>query len=297
MARTSKGWILGVVLAAASQSVGTSSDAHPSHGHARDVVAGGDRKSIAVQPIALHTTALGRCKWRVADDYTTQAGGVHALCPDEVVPIAAGIWRPEYEEEIHPGLVSLFPAVTEIDGVGIDGIYDSAALADDPTWHGEPIEGGTTAESLANAAAVTGAGLHYVENSGLEEPSTSLVLCCESLENTDKNELEDCRYEGEYVPVEPESDPDLPGQWVASLACSSGRIVSGGCYPQFLHASDWALTGSHPYVDGDTLEHPSGAHLAQPTETGWVCRLDREPSIDSPPDNVEGIAVTALCCR
>ena len=98
--------------------------------------------------------------------------------------------------------------------------------------------------------------------------------------------------------VVPETHPDLPGQYVASLACTEGHITSGGCYTQFLHDSDWSLTGDHPYVGGDTTQMPTGDHDTTPGETGWACRLDKEPIIfDDPDDYDEAIGVTALCCK
>jgi hypothetical protein len=249
-------------------------------------------------PIEVFIRALGRCEWQ-ADGFDTGAGGIMAYCPAGTAPITSAVSIDDYEGTEHNHLVNLSPGVNSWAGVAIDGVFDGEGLSDSHAqFHGEPPPDFTTVASFTNTANGSGTSIHYTYT-GNSEPNDVRTLCCESLDQrSDLDELENCRYESELVPVEPESDPDLAGQYVATLACSGSRhVTSGGCHAQFLHDSEWGLTGSHPYVNGDTIEHPDGPHATTPGETGWACRLDREPLMWDPPTVYEeGIGITVLCC-
>jgi len=239
---------------------------------------------------------IGRCRWR-AESANTGMGGVLADCEEHQFPITAGVFIPEYDDPAHEGLVNLSPGWWMMNGVQNDGILDGEGLSDShPQIHGEPPPDGIETEDFV--ADVSGSGIHYVNLPAPQHDNEIRTLCCETLPaKPGIGALTDCHFETALVPVVPETHPDLAGQYVASLACSEGRITSGGCFTQFLHNSEWSLTGDHPYVDGDPMEMPAGTHGSTPTETGWACRLDQEPIISYPPDYQEGIGITALCCK
>lgn len=292
-------WLLGLVAIVPSLVCIARESAHPGQHTAPP------RPNVAPDPIVdpppinvdvLFPHALARCEWH-AQNSLTDSGGVMAHCQADAVPIASGVYLADYEDLEHKGLVNLSPAIFEFDGVTVEGVFDGNPLSDDHAQiHGEPPPDGTAAETYANTTNDSGTGIHYLDLGSAPTHSNEIrTLCCESLEsNANLNELEGCRYESAFVLVAPETDPDLPGQYVAKLACSTGHITSGGCYTQFLHSSDYALTGNHPYVDGDGMQHPDGPHGATPGETGWACRLDHEPVIDG---YNEGIGITAVCCH
>lgn len=300
--------ILGLGIAALALAFAEDSDAHPHHEAPAVVPASVDLTApstipavdvtIGSLPIEVFTRALGRCTWQ-ADARDTDSGATVAFCPAGTAPITSAVSIEDYEGGDHHHLVNLSPGVNSWAGAPIDGLFDGEGLSDShPQSHGEPPPDLTTVASFTSTASGSGTSIHY-NYTGTNEPNDLRTLCCESLEQrSDLDELENCRYESELVPVEPESDPDLAGQYVATLACSGGRhVTSGGCHAQFLHDSEWGLTGSHPYVNGDTLEHPDGAHATTPGETGWACRLDREPFMWAPPTVYEeGIGITVLCC-
>ena len=247
-------------------------------------------------PVDSPDDTIGRCRWR-AETQNTGAGGVLAQCEYGEFPVTSGVFHDG--DGAHKGLVNLSPAWWMNNFVQNDGILDGEGLSDShPQIHGEPPpDGAETEHFLPN---VSGTGIHYEHGTGAPNESNEIrTLCCEELPpKPGIGALEDCHFETELVEVIPETHPDLPGQYVASLACSSGRITSGGCYTQFLHTSTWALTGSHPYVDGDPMQMPNGTHGSTPTETGWACRLDSEPSMYPDPNAYdEGIGITALCCK
>ena len=242
---------------------------------------------------------LGRCRWR-AESADTGTGGVLAQCEEGEFPVTAGVFHGgEGGTLVHKGIVNLSPAWWMNLGVQNDGFLDGEALSDShPQVHGEPPPDGVETEFFA--PNVGGSGIHYEQGSGApNEPNHIRTLCCETLPpKPGIGALRDCHYETALVEVVPETHPDLAGQYVASLPCTSGRVTSGGCHAQFLHSSDWALTGSHPYVDGDPMQMPLGSHATTPTQTGWACRLDSEPSMYPDPNAYdEGIGVTALCCK
>jgi hypothetical protein len=296
-------WLSRIALVAVGLGIVHRGDAHPGHREVNrspapegEIDQGVSPSTTIFQPLS--TYALGHCVWQAESAYTSY-GGVFATCDDGFVPVTSAVYLENYDDPVHAGLVNLSPGVWEWDGTQNDGEFDGAGLSDDHAQiHGEPPIDGITTELFANTPSVSGSGIHYIDNGTYDDPNEIRTLCCESLDaSANLDELEGCHYESAFVPIEPETDPDLPGQYVATLACSTGRITSGGCYTQFLHGSDWALTSSHPYVDGDPMQHPSGSHGSTTGETGWACRLDHEPVIDVPANNIEGIAVTALCCR
>lgn len=296
--RTSIPWILALVGAAASLALAVRGEAHP--GHAAEPLPSPEGPSAAADPSVvgrtrLFTTVLARCLWEGSSS-TTWAGGTLAACDENMFPVSSGVYIANYSDPVHDHLVNLSPAIAEWNGVGVDGILDGEGLSDShPAVHGEPPPHTTTAEQFANTPKIAGSGVHY-NYTGDDDPNEIRTLCCESLDDSSKNELESCRYETALVPVQPETHPDLAGQYSAHLACSSGRVTSGGCYAQFLHDSEWGLTSSHPYVGGNTLAHPSGSHSSTPGETGWACRLDREPEMYANQPYDEAIGITVLCC-
>lgn len=242
---------------------------------------------------------VGRCRWRGASS-TTATGGTQAVCEDGEFPFSSGLFVGEYEQTDHRGIVNLSPAWWENNGVQTDGLLDGEGLSDShPEVHGEPPPDGVATENFDPDWG--GSGVHFELGTGAPTRDNEIrTLCCDDLPaKLGIGALTDCHYESALVLVDPESDPALAGQYVASLACSQGRVTSGGCHAQFLHdTGEWALTGSHPYVGGDPMQMPSGAHDSTPTETGWACRLDQEPSMYSDPDAYdEGIGVTVLCCQ
>jgi len=251
---------------------------------------------VEVSPITVFTHSLGRCVWQRSSE-DTASGGLVVECGSGAVPINAAVYVASYLDPEHDHMVNLSPAFAgEWNGVALDGIIDGEPLAD-AHQHGEPPPDNATTEAFANGTTLAGGGIHYVDQ-GPTASNEVLTLCCESLDNKpDLNELENCRYDTEMVAVAPETHPDLLGQYVATLACSQGRVTSGGCSTQFLHSSaEYGLTGSHPYVNGDGFEHPDGAHSTTPGETGWACRLDDEPVLALATPEVAKVAVTVLCC-
>lgn len=242
---------------------------------------------------------VGRCRWR-ATSSDTATGGTQALCEEGEFPFSSGVFIGEYEQSDHRGIVNLSPAWWQNNGVQNDGLLDGEGLSDShPQVHGEPPPDGVATENFD--PDVSGSGVHFENGTGAPQRDNEIrTLCCDDLPaKFGIGALTDCHYESAMVLVDPESDPALAGQYVASLACTEGRVTSGGCHAQFLHdTGEWALTGSHPYVGGDPMQMPSGAHDSTPTETGWACRLDQEPSMYSDPDAYdEGIGVTVLCCQ
>jgi hypothetical protein len=292
-------WIIGLGVAVLSLSIVERSRAHGDH-HASPGLPSSfsskpEASPTAVLPISVFTHSLGRCVWeRTARD--TATGGLVLECANDTAPINTAVYVASYNDPEHDHLVVLSPNVSEWAGVGVDGMVDGEGLADSHV-HGESPPDATTVETFANTATQSGAGIHYVDT-GPDASNHVLALCCESLENKpDLDELENCRYETELVAVESETHPDLTGQYVATLACSQGRVTSGGCFTQFQHSiSDYGLTGSHPYVDGDAFQHPDGAHSSTTGETGWACRLDGEPELEFTTPDVAEIAITVLCC-
>jgi hypothetical protein len=112
------------------------------------------------------------------------------------------------------------------------------------------------------------------------------------------NPLNNCVYQTALIAPVADSG-GFPGQYVSQLACGEGRyIVSGSCYVQFVHTNDgdYALTGSHPYEQGNDQDVPDWAepHEAVDGQNGWACRVNTDPWATQ--GTRAKIAVGAMCC-
>jgi hypothetical protein len=263
---------------------------------------------------AQHET-LQDCGWS-RTNFISIAGGVVAFCPSWTVPIASGLHASTIDTDVPPPIEVLAPAGWS---GSADGFVDGEPLADDhPFVHGEPPQDGTTVGAYVGDLNTTkGTGKHFgAPNAVMQQV---LTLCCAvplPAPRTFKQKypygkgtsvqrrltpvpgrLTECVYESVLVP--PAADLANPPQYVAKLACRDGKhVVSGGCYPQFLHLSPSAhLAGGYPYENGDFDDLPnSGAAVDQVSgENGWACRLDEapQPFLNGPPAKVD---VEAICC-
>ena len=245
-------------------------------------------------PIGQPGDTVGRCEWR-AQSSLTDSGGPFAACEAPMFPVTSGVFIEEYDDTEHRGLVVLSPGWWELDGEVSDGSLEEPLTDEHP--HGEPPPDGMQTEFFDPDLAAT--GIHYALSTSTAVHNNDVrTLCCEPLSRKPGiGALTDCHFETALVPFVEETDPDLAGQHVASLACESGFVTSGGCYVQFEHShTEFSMTGSHPYVGGDPMEMPHGAHSSTPGETGWACRIDREPVGVAEGAFVGKVGITALCC-
>ncbi|MBX2802903.1 MAG: hypothetical protein KTR31_34795 [Myxococcales bacterium] len=243
--------------------------------------------------------ALGECFW-VAEDNTSNAGGLRTECPPSAFPVISGMYKVDIDESLFDEVMILSVGFGEFaDGTSHDQFFDGYALHDDHQ-HGEPFPNSTATNILGHEIVQSGGISHHVLRGGSHAYEMRTLCCHSKPQMLGVDTLDECVYLTDLVETQPVSHPMFGTQHVATLECTTGKIAGGGCQPRFDHDdAPFSLTGSHPYRGTVNKFLPTGPHGAL-GPSGWACRTSDQPHVPKSWNEVppyHAIAVTALCCE